>query len=65
MHGSKHKRKRIKRQCLECNSVFDDNYCKRHEQYCEKLQGHDQEDTAGTRGKDEEKNEEKVKHEVK
>ena len=40
---------------------FDDNYCKRHEQYCEKLQGHDQEDTAGTRGEDEEKNKEKGK----
>ena len=34
MRGSKHKRKRIKLQCLECNSVFDDDYRKRHEQTC-------------------------------
>ena len=90
MRGSKHKRKRIKLQSLECNSVFDDDYRKRHKQtchqgkqvrvahkdapanpfvaakrsqsqkqYCEKSQDRDQEDTAGTRGEDEEKNEEK------
>ncbi len=34
MRGSKPKRKRIKLQCLECNSVFDDDYRKRHEQTC-------------------------------
>ena len=34
MRGSKHKQKRIKLQCLECNSVFDDDYCKRHELTC-------------------------------
>ena len=34
MHGSKPKRKRIKLQCLECNSIFDDDYRKRHEQTC-------------------------------
>ena len=90
MRGSKHKRKRIKLQCLECNSVFDDDYRKRHKQtcnqgkrvrvahkdapanpfvaakrsksqkeYCEKSQDRDQENTAGTRGEDEEENEKK------
>ena len=80
MRGSKHKRKRIKLQCLECNSVFDDDYRKRHKQTChqgkrvrvahkdapanpfvaaKKSQDRDQEDTVGTRGEDEEKNEEK------
>ena len=34
MRGSKHKRKRIKLQCLECNLVFDDDYRKRHKQTC-------------------------------
>lgn len=34
MRGAKPKRKRIKLQCLECNSVFDDDYRKRHEQTC-------------------------------
>ena len=89
MRGSKHKRKRIKLQCLECNSVFDDDYRKRHKQtchqgkrvrvahkdapdnpfvavkrsqsqkeYCEESKDRDQEDTAGIRGEDEEKNEE-------
>ena len=90
MRVSKHKRKRIKLQCLECNSVFDDDYRKRHKQtchqgkrvrvahkdastnsfvaakrsqsqkeYCEESKDRDQEDTAGTRGEDEEENEEK------
>ena len=90
MCSSKHKRKRIKLQCLECNSVFDDDYRKRHKQtshqgkrvrvahkdastnsfvaakrsqshkeYCEESKDRDQEDTAGTRGEDEEENEEK------
>ena len=34
MRGAKPKRKGIKLQCLECNSVFDDDYRKRHEQTC-------------------------------
>ena len=34
MHGSKQKRKRIRLQRLECNSVFDEDYRKRHEQTC-------------------------------
>jgi hypothetical protein len=34
MRSSKPKRKRIKLQCLECNSIFDDDYRKRHEQAC-------------------------------
>jgi hypothetical protein len=32
----KRKRKRIKLQCLECNSIFDNDYRKRHEQTCHK-----------------------------
>ena len=28
------KRKRTKLECLECHSVFDDDYLKRHEQIC-------------------------------
>ena len=36
MSNSKLKRKRIKLECLECHSVFDDvdDYRKRHEQIC-------------------------------
>lgn len=34
MSSSKLKRKRIKLECLECHSVFDDDYRKRHEQTC-------------------------------
>jgi hypothetical protein len=34
MHSSKPKRKRTKLQCLECNSIFDDDYRNRHEQTC-------------------------------
>ena len=30
MGSSKPKRKRIKLQCLECNSIFDNDYRKRH-----------------------------------
>ena len=34
MRGAKPKRKSIKLQCLECNSLFDEDYRKRHEQTC-------------------------------
>ena len=95
MCGSKHKRKIIKLQSLECNSLFDDDYRKRHKQtchqgkrvrvahkdvpanpfvvakhsqsqkqYCEKLQDRNQEDTAGTRGEDEEKTRRKADYAV-